>query len=117
MANEYKESYKAIQTIHTYDENCTVKKALDLFHHKWCMNVIFELLKGGTLRFGEIKILIPEITNTMLTGTLRQLASDGIIHRVQFNEIPPRVEYSLTEKGQGLRPILTSIVDWSQEYM
>ena len=61
--------------------------------------------------------LYPEITNTMLTNTLRQLESDGIINRTQFNEIPPHVEYSLTERGQALRPILIDIVEWSQEYL
>lgn len=107
------EAYKIIP----YDENCTVKHALDLFQHKWYMRVIFELLRQNVLRFGEIKSLIPEITNTMLTGTLRRLEAEGIISRTQFNEIPPHVEYSLTEKGQALRPILTAIVGWSQKYI
>lgn len=117
MKEEYQKSMDALHATHPYDDNCLVKKALDLFQRKWYMRVIFELFKCSELRFGALKTLIPEITNTMLTGTLRQLEAEGIIKRVQFNEIPPHVEYSLTEKGKALEPILIEIVEWSQKHL
>ena len=67
------------------------------------------------MRFGELKKAYPNITNTMLTNTLRDLESLGIIHREQFNEIPPHVEYSLTEKGKALLPVFFEISKWGEE--
>ena len=117
MAQAHKNSLPKYNTELPYDENCSVKKALDLFQRKWYMHVIFELFKHSTLRFGELKTLIPGITNTMLSVTLRQLETEGILNRVQFNEIPPHVEYSLTGKGRDLEPILATIVDWSLKHL
>ena len=67
------------------------------------------------MRFGELKKAYPNITNTMLTNTLRDLENLGIIHREQFNEIPPHVEYSLTEKGKALLPVFFEISKWGEE--
>lgn len=67
------------------------------------------------MRFGELKKAYLRITNTMLTNTLRDLESLGIIHREQFNEIPPHVEYSLTEKGKALLPVFCEISKWGEE--
>ena len=67
------------------------------------------------MRFGELKKAYPRITNTMLTNTLRDLESLGIIRREQFNEIPPHVEYSLTEKGKALLPVFFEISKWGEE--
>ncbi len=66
------------------------------------------------MRFGELKKVYPRITNTMLTNTLRDLESLGIIHREQFNEIAPHVEYSLTEKGKALLPVFFEISKWGE---
>lgn len=97
------------------DNNCPVHRTLDLLSGKWRTHIIYELSKHSTMRFGELKKAYPHITNTMLTNTLRDLESLGIVHREQFNEIPPRVEYSLTEKGKELLPIFFEMYKWGEK--
>ena len=97
------------------NEDCPVPRTLELLSGKWRTNIIYELCKHPTMRFGELKKAYPNITNTMLTNTLRDLESLGIIHREQFNEIPPHVEYSLTEKGKALLPVFFEISKWGEE--
>ena len=84
---------------------------------KWKLQIIYELCIKSPLRFGELKKLLQGVTNTMLTNALRELESDGIILRKQFNEIPPHVEYSLTEKGADLLPIFHAITEWGLKYI
>lgn len=99
------------------NENCPIRKSLDLFSGKWRTWVLFELCKKPSYRFGELRRAIPKITNTMLTSTLRDLEGMGIIDRKQFNEIPPHVEYSLTESGRALAPIFFEIAKWAEKYL
>ena len=73
---------------------------------------LYELCIHDTVRFGTLKKELPGITNTMLTNSLRELERDGFINRVQFNEIPPHVEYSFTERGRDLMPIFYQIMLW-----
>ena len=68
------------------------------------------------MRFGEIKRHIPPVSQKMLTQQLRQLEADGIVHRKVYAEVPPRVEYSLTERGETLKPILEALYAWGQVY-
>ena len=96
-------------------EDCPVHKTLELLSGKWRTHIIYELCKRPSMRFGELKKAYPHITNTMLTNTLRDLESLGIVHREQFNEIPPHVEYSLTEKGKALLPVFFEISKWGEE--
>ena len=98
-------------------ENCPTRKALELLNGKWRTHVLLELCRCSPLRFGELKKAIPSITNTMLTSTLRDLEEFGVIAREQFNEIPPRVEYSLTERGEELLPIFYEIAVWGHKYL
>ncbi|MGN1033045.1 MAG: winged helix-turn-helix transcriptional regulator [Intestinibacter sp.] len=107
-----KEDYlKKIMTT-PIDDNCPVKRTLEMLNGKWRMNIIYELCRNDSMRFGELKKAYPKITNTMLTKTLRDLEEIGIVHREQFNEIPPHVEYSLTEKGRELLPVFFEIYKW-----
>ena len=76
--------------------------------------MIYELCKHPSMRFSELKRAYPYITNTMLTNTLRDLETLGIVNREQFNEIPPHAEYSLTEKGRGLLPVFFEISKWGE---
>lgn len=99
------------------NENCPIRKALDLFNGKWRTWILFELCKKPSYRFGELRKAIPKITNTMLTSTLRDLEEMGIIERKQFNEIPPHVEYSLTESGHALAPIFFEIAKWADQHL
>lgn len=98
-------------------ERCPMRRTLELLSGKWRTHIIYELCKRRTCRFGELKKAIPPITNTMLSSTLRDLEELGIIHREQYNEIPPRVEYSLTEKGEALLPVFTELAKWGETYL
>ncbi|MDE7332768.1 MAG: helix-turn-helix transcriptional regulator [Lachnospiraceae bacterium] len=84
---------------------------------KWYARVLFELCKKSPLRFGEMKREIPEISNVVLTSTLRALEELKLIDRVQFNEIPPHVEYSLTESGKAMLPIFYEMIMWEKKYI
>ncbi|MGN1167321.1 MAG: winged helix-turn-helix transcriptional regulator [Lachnospiraceae bacterium] len=108
---------KDIKTAKGLDTNCPIYRTLEMLSGKWRTHVIFELCRHDSCRFGELKKLMPKITNTMLTTTLRDLESLGIVKREQFNEIPPHVEYSLTEKGKGLAPIFYEIAKWGMTYL
>ena len=86
-----------------------------LLNGKWELRVAFEICRRGKLRFGEIKKEIPKITNTVLTSSLRNLETLGIVERVQYNEIPPRVEYISTKKGQRLLCVWYELMKWCIE--
>ena len=92
-----------------------VMKALEILNGKWRLQIIYELCQHPYCRFGELKRAVPNITTTMLTTTLRDLESLGIVSRKQFNEIPPHVEYSLTDKGKNLSPIFSEMERWGIE--
>lgn len=98
-------------------DNCPMRKALEFISGKWRTHIIYELCKRPTCRFGELKKALPQITNTMLTSTLRTLEQYGIVNRTQYNEIPPRVEYSLTEKGKALLPTFLELAKWGENYL
>ena len=96
---------------------CPVRKTLELIQGKWTLYVIFELSKVETIRFGELKKKLPGITNTMLTSTLRSLEEHKLVLRVQYNEIPPHVEYSLSEAGKELYTVFVETGRWGSKYL
>lgn len=98
------------------DKSCCTYKTLEIFQGKWNIRVLFELVKWDFIRFGELKKQVDGITNTMLTSTLRDLESKGLIDRTQFNEIPPHVEYSLSQAGKDLYPIFVEMMLWNNKY-
>ena len=98
-------------------DHCPMRRTLELLSGKWRTHVIYELCKKPCCRFGELKKAVPQITNTMLTNTLRDLENLDIVHREQYNEIPPRVEYSLTEKGRDLLPVFTELAKWGENHL
>lgn len=106
---------KSIDTIPSEIENCPIFKTMLLFQGKWNIWVIYELSKKDFIRFGELKKAIPDISNTMLTSTLKELEEIGLVHREQFNEIPPHVEYSATEKAKKLKPIFEAMWKYGEE--
>lgn len=86
-------------------------KAINAIGGKWKTLILYALY-GKTLRFGELKSAIPNITQKMLTQQLRELEADGLVNRVAYNEIPPKVEYSLTDYANELGPILGQLCEW-----
>ncbi|MFC0044484.1 winged helix-turn-helix transcriptional regulator [Metabacillus iocasae] len=98
----------------TKQYNVPVEATLEVIGGKWKV-VILCHLKEGKKRFGELRKLIPDITKKMLTQQLRELEGHNIIHREEYDEVPPRVEYSLTEEGETLRQILDQMCHWGVE--
>lgn len=96
-------------------DSCPLTFALNLIGGKWRLPIIWALSKNGTLRYNELKRSIPGITNMMLTQSLKDLESYGIVYRKQFMEVPPRVEYSLTDNGEKLIPALKVLADWGKQ--
>lgn len=93
-------------------EICPVRSVLDGIGGKWSILIIDTLGEKGVLRFGEIDKILGDISQKMLTNTLRLLEADGIISRKMYAEIPPRVEYELTNLGEDLLPIIRSLIEW-----
>lgn len=94
---------------------CPVETTLDVIGGKWKGIILYQLL-NGTKRFNEFRRLNPGITQFMLTLQLRELERDGIIHREIYKEVPPRVEYSLTDFGRTLGPLIMSMKAWGESY-
>ncbi len=117
-AMSYKEYMKKVKFgVLTASGNCPVTPLLEMLQGKWKFQIIYELCIKDPIRFGELKKAINGITNTMLTTSLRDLEKDGLVSRIQFNEIPPHVEYSLTDKGKDLLPIFYEITKWGFKYI
>ena len=95
-------------------DTCPMRRTLELLSGKWRTHVLYELCKKESCRFGALKKALPRITNTMLTSTLRDLEELGSVHREQFNEISPHVEYSLTDKGKALLPVFCELAKWGE---
>ncbi len=89
----------------------------EIVQSKWDGRIVLELAQKSPQRFGELKKMIPEISNVMLTSSLRSLEELGMVERKQFNEIPPRVEYAVTEKGRDMIPIFYAISEWEKKYL
>ena len=94
---------------------CSVEATLEVIGGKWKGVILFHLL-SETKRFNELRRLVPDVTQRMLTLQLRELEADGVVHRQIYQQVPPRVEYSLTEFGRSLEPILLLLRDWGDQY-
>lgn len=100
---------------HNCGYGCTVEMTLDVIGGKWKGVILYHLL-GGTKRFNELRRLLPGVTQRMLTLQLRELEEDGLVTRKVYAEVPPRVEYSLTEFGTSLKPLLLMMKEWGQQF-
>jgi DNA-binding HxlR family transcriptional regulator len=96
-------------------ENCHAHIAFLIIGGKWKSSILYALAKYDVVRFNQLKQLIPEISQKMLTQQLRELERDGLVNRKAFSEIPPRVEYSLTDLGLSLGAIYKAVSLWQQE--
>lgn len=95
---------------------CPLEYGLDIFGGKWKSRIVCVLASNGTLRYNALRRELGNITDAVLAGMLKEMMADDIVVRKQYEEIPPRVEYSLTEKGFSVLPILQSICLWSRKY-
>lgn len=100
-----------------HPKNCPMTYAMNIIGGKWRLPIIWALHKIGVMRYNALDRQIEGITNMMLTQSLRELESNGIIHRKQYMEIPPRVEYELTAEGKSLIPALKALASWGQAQM
>jgi DNA-binding HxlR family transcriptional regulator len=90
----------------------TIETALEILVGKWKPVILYHLIENGTLRFSELQRLIPDITKKMLTNQLRELEYHDIVNRKVYAQIPPKVEYSITAYGEGMKPLLLAMHEW-----
>ena len=102
-------------TTEQYTTFCPVNTTLSVIGGKWKVLILYHLVEQ-TQRFNELRRLLPEITQRMLTLQLRELEADGIVLRTIYPEVPPRVDYELTELGMSLQPVLTAMKAWGVAY-
>ena len=95
---------------------CPVETTLTLIGNKWQVLILRDLKRIGTLRFKELQRSIGKISQKVLTSNLREMEDNGLVHREVYAEVPPRVEYSLTELGQSLGPVLDAMDAWGTSY-
>lgn len=102
-----------------YNDNgslkCPIIYVLDIIGQKWKIPILWHLSSHEAIRYNELKRSIYGITNTMLAKSLQELEENNLVNRIQYNTIPPRVEYSLTERGKSLLPVLQAIDTWGKE--
>lgn len=96
--------------------NCPMEATLDLIGGKWKGVILFRLSEQ-TRRFNELQKLLLRVTPRSLTRQLRELEADGLIHRKVYAEVPPKVEYSLTDKGRTLEPVIKALINWGNEHV
>ena len=98
-------------------EICPVRNVVARFGNKWALLVILVLCENEPIRYNELGRKIPDISSRVLSNTLRILEADGLVNRRFYQEVPPRVEYSLTETGRSLVPIIIKLTEWAQNNM
>ena len=98
---------------YTRIEDCPIRNILSRFSSKWAMLILCVLSENEATRFSTISKAIPDISPKVLTETLKNLEADGLVKRKLYAEIPPKVEYSLTELGRSLIPILNDLISWA----
>lgn len=97
-------------------EKCAVGASIEVVGGKWKSIILFYLMADGPIRFNELQRRVNGITQRMLTKQLKDLVSYGLVHREAYPEVPPRVEYSLTEEGRSLKPILQNLRKWGESH-
>lgn len=97
--------------------DCPIRNVLARVGDKWSLLVLYSLQSHSPIRFKQLQRDIPDISQKSLTQTLRILEEDGFVHREVFAEVPPRVEYSLTERGQSFLPLVDGLIAWAKQNM
>ena len=97
-------------------KNCPIRHVIDKFGDKWSLLVLYHLHKNGTLRFNELHRDMADCSQKMLSQTLKRLEQIGLISRTIYPEVPPRVEYNMTERGESLMPHVSALIGWAVEH-
>lgn len=100
-----------------YDPQCPIRNILARMSDKWSLLVLYTLTRADRMRFGELRRAIPDVSQKMLTTTLRTLEKDGFVTRTVYPEVPPRVEYALTARAHSLFPHIQALIGWAKENM
>jgi DNA-binding HxlR family transcriptional regulator len=106
----------AKQTEVEFNKDCAIRKAIGIIGAKHSILIFNELLKHKVLRFGQLRKVLGDVNTRTLTITLKHLEESGLVDRKVFSEIPPRVEYSLTKKGEELKKVLLQLQSWYEEW-
>lgn len=96
---------------------CPVRNVIARFGNKWALLIMLVLKEEGCLRFNQLRKFIPDISSKVLSSTLQVLEADGLVRRTLYPEVPPRVEYELTEMGHSLMPIIADLTQWALSNM
>lgn len=100
-----------------FSPDCPIRNILCRVSDKWSLLVLHTLNENGIMRFKELQRSIPDISQKMLTVTLRTLEEDGFVSRKVYAEVPPKVEYRLTERAKAFLPYVYSLIEWAKEHM
>ena len=98
-------------------DGCPIEPVVDIVFSRWTTPILWQLNEYGRQRFGDLRDLVGGITAKVLTQRLRQLERDGLVTRTMHPEIPPRVEYEITDLGRSLAPVFHALVNWSQDHL
>lgn len=108
---------KTVESKNLYDIKCPIIYAIEIIGQKWKLPILWQLAEYDMLRYNELKRKVSGITDTMLIKCLKELEESKLITRIQYDTIPPKVEYSLTERGESLLPALNELSAWGEEQM
>lgn len=98
-------------------EICPIRNVVARFGDKWSLLVLLDIDSRGVVRFNELSRMIPDISTRVLSSTLKTLEADGLVSRKVYAQVPPKVEYSLTETGKSLIPLIMQLTEWAQANM
>lgn len=108
---------RAVQDDAAVDGGCPIAPVVDIVFSRWTTPILWQLHSHGRQRFNDLRDLVEGITAKVLTQRLRQLERDGLVARTTYPEIPPRVEYEITDLGRSLAPVFASLVNWSDKHL
>ena len=104
-------------TTNSIIEICPIRNIVARFGDKWSLLVLLIIDGEGTVRFNELGRMIPDISTRVLSGTLKTLEADGLVNRKVYAQVPPKVEYTLTDTGKSLIPLIMQLTEWAQKNM
>ena len=105
-----------MRVLDSHFPTCPIRNILGRLSDKWSLLVLSNLNQNGLMRYKDLRASIPDISQKMLSGTLKKLEENKLINRKMYPEIPPRVEYSLTNTGKELMPVVEMMIDWALEH-